>query len=540
MSKKITEEDIEKAVVKLKPVLGIAPGVYLTVFYGFVLTGILFFILLFPGIRKNGTLVYVDSYPPEASVFIDNLYRGSTPVEVFIQAGESEIRIEKKHFKTVIKKEQIRGRVFGSLIFPLKLDLSENMILSDKEQFLKERYKQLSSFALIEDFYDRYQMPPLISKTVTEFLAGTDGTEGNMLYDFLYSMRVNLGSPEMLRDYISAINIVTSKTGSGNSSGSVSDFSTIFDYFSKENNSDALALSIIGAYPPQQQRELINNLNTDLNIDSILKNSYGIDLSNFRAPSFSGRTFMVNNLNFISVSSGTFLAGTKFKEGSNFIPDNDTLNNYPHPETVSEYFILEKEVTRGVYSQFLKENPEWRAANIDKLIGNNLVTSDYLKNQDFLYPDIPVSNVSWYAADAFTDWLVKKLPESMKDYTIRLPSEAEWEAAAWLNENSTVKHITKESGLSSPASVDFQRAGKGGLYDIIGNLWEWTDNWYFPGDTVNGRFGLELTEWEGAEKAVRGGSWGNLKSDLTIPTRGSQDPAWCTPFTGFRVVVVKR
>ncbi len=535
MSKKITDEDIEKAVVKLKPIWGISPGIYLTVFYGLVLSVLLFFFLFFPGLKKNGTDVYVDTFPPEAAVYVNDLYSGSTPVSVFIPKGNNIIRIEKKHFETVIVEKTFNGRIFGSLIFPIKLTLYQNLFLSDKKLFLKDRFEQLSSFALIEDFYDRYQMPPLISKTVAEYLAGTEDKTDEMLYSFLYSMRVNLGSPEMVSDYISAVKIVSS-----DSSSEDTDFSVLFNYFSNENNSDNLILSIIGAYPPQQRRDIIDILNEDYNLDSVLKISDEMFLNNFNEPSFSGKSLNLGNLRFISVKGGEFKAGVEIDGISNSVPDNQFLNNFPHLETVSDFFILEREITRGDYFLFLKENPEWKGDNIDYLIEKNLVTSDYLKNQDFSFPEVPISNISWFAADTYSNWLESKLPDNMKDFEIRLPKESEWEAAALLNETPSMIHITKESSVSSQIPVEFLRAGNVGLYDIIGNLWEWTDGWYFPGDTLNGKVGLVSEDWNGIEKAVRGGSWGNLKSEILISTRGSQNPAWCTPFTGFRPVVVKK
>ena len=75
---------------------------------------------------------------------------------------------------------------------------------------------------------------------------------------------------------------------------------------------------------------------------------------------------------------------------------------------------------------------------------------------------------------------------------------------------------------------------------MLGNLWEWCDNYYLPADTLFGRYGMENTAYQGAEKAVRGGSWANKARSVSAVSRGSQEPSWCTPFLGFRVVLVKK
>ena len=76
MSNKITDEDIENAIVKLKPVLGIKPGVYLTVIYGLILLVGLFMLLIYPGLKNNGTHISIETFPEGSLVYVDNIYKG--------------------------------------------------------------------------------------------------------------------------------------------------------------------------------------------------------------------------------------------------------------------------------------------------------------------------------------------------------------------------------------------------------------------------------------------------------------------------------
>jgi formylglycine-generating enzyme required for sulfatase activity len=77
-----------------------------------------------------------------------------------------------------------------------------------------------------------------------------------------------------------------------------------------------------------------------------------------------------------------------------------------------------------------------------------------------------------------------------------------------------------------------------------GSVWEWCDQWYFP--AANFLLESAVTEvplyagYQGSERIVKGGSRANPSEEIEIWTRGSQPPAWCTPHTGFRLVLSER
>jgi len=133
----------------------------------------------------------------------------------------------------------------------------------------------------------------------------------------------------------------------------------------------------------------------------------------------------------------------------------------------------------------------------------------------------PVINVSWHDAVAYTKWLSEQTGQQY-----RLPTEAEWEYAAragtetdywWGNEIGKNRVNCNRSGSKwsgkSTSPVGSFEANPFGLYDTVGNAWEWcADNWHenYEGAPTDG------SVWKGANESrrvLRGGSW-NFNPDF--------------------------
>jgi formylglycine-generating enzyme required for sulfatase activity len=157
----------------------------------------------------------------------------------------------------------------------------------------------------------------------------------------------------------------------------------------------------------------------------------------------------------------------------------------------------------------------------------------------------PVVCVSWNDATAYTEWLSEQTGEQY-----RLPTEAEWEYAAragtqtkywWGNEigenraNCDNDYCGDNFEYTSP--VGYFSENPYGLYDTVGNVWEWVfDSWHknYTNAPNDGKIWAEGAD--NSYRVLRGGSW-YFDSNLTRAAfRYGYYPVFRDSFIGFRVV----
>jgi formylglycine-generating enzyme required for sulfatase activity len=158
----------------------------------------------------------------------------------------------------------------------------------------------------------------------------------------------------------------------------------------------------------------------------------------------------------------------------------------------------------------------------------------------------PAINVSWEDARCYVEWLNQQ--STGKRY--RLPSEAEWEYAAragqptkWFwgdDEKEAVNHawfIDNSEGKTHPVG-DSKTRNDFGLYDMAGNVEEWTSSCWEEGPQA-AKHDLEPwgdgPECDESRRVVRGGSWNFIPEFLRSARRGWYTPVNRFDFLGFRL-----
>ncbi|MFZ4464055.1 MAG: SUMF1/EgtB/PvdO family nonheme iron enzyme [Bacteroidales bacterium] len=238
-------------------------------------------------------------------------------------------------------------------------------------------------------------------------------------------------------------------------------------------------------------------------------------------PSDGGNT-SADGIDMVFVKGGTFTMGSPTNEAKR--SDNETQ----HQVTLSDFSIGKYEVTQKQWQFIMGSNPS-------SFKGDNL----------------PVENVSWSDVQEFIQKLNQKTGK-----TYRLPTEAEWEYAC--RAGTSTPFNTGNNLTTSQANYDgnypYNNNPKGeyraktmpvgsfapnawGLYDMHGNVWEWCNDWY--GDYNSGSQSNPQGASSGSYRVYRGGGWGDFARLCRSADRNYDAPGNRYSRIGFRLVLSK-
>ncbi len=216
-------------------------------------------------------------------------------------------------------------------------------------------------------------------------------------------------------------------------------------------------------------------------------------------------------IDMVQIPSGSFTMGS----------DKNNDEKPPHTVYIRSFLMGRTEVTQKQWLEVMGSNPSsFSACGLE----------------------CPVENVSWDEVQQFISKLNQKTGQKY-----RLPSEAEWEYAARAGTNTEWSFGNDESKLGNYAWYSAYSGSKTqavgqkvpnafGLYDMHGNVWEWTqDCWHgsYSGAPTDGS--AWATGCAGNFRVLRGGSWINFPANLRSAVRGRSYPDNRIYFYGFRL-----
>lgn len=200
--------------------------------------------------------------------------------------------------------------------------------------------------------------------------------------------------------------------------------------------------------------------------------------------------------NMIMIEGGNFTMGATPEQGD----DVDSDEKPAHSVSVNDFYLCKYEVTQKLWNVVMGYNPS-----------------------NFKGDNLPVECVSWSDCQMF----INKLNDLTNNkYGFRLPAEAEWEYAARGGNRSQGYKYSGGDNIDVVAWYESNAGGEThvvggktpnelGLYDMSGNVWEWTSsNWGVDYNSVP----------NGSNIVHRGGCWGSAARGSRVASRHGIDP----------------
>jgi formylglycine-generating enzyme required for sulfatase activity len=219
-----------------------------------------------------------------------------------------------------------------------------------------------------------------------------------------------------------------------------------------------------------------------------------------------------DGLKYVYIPPGTFMMGCSPGDSECYGDERPA-----HQVAISKGFWLgQTEVTVGAYKRFAASSRRRMppAPNF---------------NRGWADQRMPIVNVTWDDAQAYCTWAGGRLPtEAEWEYAARAAStEARYgplDEIAWYDQNSG--HRAHEVGQ--------KRANAWGLFDMLGNVWEWVSDWYDEHYYRNTPSADPQGPGSGTMRVLRGGSWLNYARDGRVSNRVRYDRLLRVEHLGFR------
>ncbi len=224
----------------------------------------------------------------------------------------------------------------------------------------------------------------------------------------------------------------------------------------------------------------------------------------------------VDGMMQVYVPEGEFIMGSN---------ENPNLKEYPeHPVYLDAFWMDKYEVSNAMYGKCVASGACFEPVpRLNPYYGK------------WVYRNLPVVYVNWYAAEAYCAWAGR-----------RLPTEAEWEKAArgtdaryfpWGNSKANPRLVNFSETLfleSLPVTRYPMGASPYGALNMAGNVREWVSDWFFNKYYFESPYENPMGPETGTERSLRGGAYDAVLDDITAFRRFKHEPDSAGLSRGFR------
>ena len=238
--------------------------------------------------------------------------------------------------------------------------------------------------------------------------------------------------------------------------------------------------------------------------------------------------FAVSGVTFkmMYVKGGSFTMGASLSDAE--ARDDESPR---HKVTVDDFYLCSHEVTQAL----------WRA-----VMGSEVSNNGGWQPESGRGNNYPVYKVTWNECMTFINRLNTLLAKQLKGKKFCLPTEAEWEYAARGGQKSKGYKYSGSNNLGSIAwyadnsnkkahQVGQKAPNELGLYDMLGNVWEWCSDW--KGDYSNSLQSNPKGPSSGTERVFRGGSCNYQSRFCRVSRRSGFGPDSIPGFIGLRLAL---
>ena len=472
MSRKKQLPEVEP--VKLKPFHGIRPGVYIIIIWALIILLLAFVLFVLPGLVSNTSYVTFNEPVVGSGVYEDGIYLGSATDGVYKTTGGNHkytFTYEGEEYGEVESK--VKRKVFFTLFSHKPQLIVPERSYNDevKEKVVSAFIRDVTSYSAVISAPDTFHYPPIFSAFA--------------------SNSVEMSIKDVRDAWLLALSHISS--------------SSLYEDY-KVGKEILLKNGIL--FETEESKEL----------------EYYIDAL-FNGEKVTLEKSMENNI-LLPTKDGDFFhyEPTIVEMGYSTTLTVESAKEAPVKVEVYDFSIARNLVTEHDWALFVEENPKWSKDNLETLVEEGLVDSNYLKGitlSPYINSIRPIRNISYYAASAYVEW------KSGKDGVIyHIPTEKEWYTASFSTKDK--EYVTSlvyvENNPTTPTAM-------------LGLLWEFTSTPFIPLSRITDYDKIiNLGNMYGYDDViVKGGSYVSDPSSISIDTVGITSKSTCSEFCGLRL-----